>query len=195
MGRGITGAGALALSGSLVTAATAQAQSDAQSEALGRLVELEQAAELGYSLAAEEGGLDAEAKSLAEMFSIHSGDRATAFSEALDQLITDAPESSSDPADYESLADFDPAAPQDDLLAFLIDLELDLIAAYESEEPELDDPDLVRSAAQMAASHAQALVALRIAAKEKGDLTALPDPSTSATDSVPTDSESSSSDN
>lgn len=195
MGRGLTGTGALALPGSLIAAATAKAQSDAQSDVLERLVELEQAAELGYSLAAEEGDLDSEVKSLFEVFSIHSGDRATAFSEALDQLVVDAPEPSSDPADYESLSDFEPATPQDDVLAFMIKLELELIAAYEEGEPELDEADLVRSAAQMAASHAQALVALRIAAKEKGDLTALPDPSTSATDSAPADSESTSGDN
>jgi len=177
-----------------VAAATAQAQSDAQTDALERLVELEQAAELGYSLAAEEGDLNAEVMALFEVFSIHSGDRATAFSEALDQLVVDAPESSSDPDNYESLSDFDPAASQDDLLAFMIELELELVAAYEEDEPELDDPDLVRSAAQMAASHAQALVALRISAREKGNLTELPDPSTSATDSAPADSESSSGD-
>ncbi|MEJ7875721.1 MAG: ferritin-like domain-containing protein [Solirubrobacterales bacterium] len=195
LGRGLTGAGALALPGSLVAAATAQAQSDAQSAVLERLVELEQAAELGYSLAAEEGDLDAEVKSLFEAFSIHSGDRATAFSEALDQLIVDAPESSSDPAEYESLSDFDPAASQEDLLAFMLKLELNVIAAYEEDEPTLDEPDLVRSAAQMAAGHAQALVALRVAAKETGNLTALPEPSTSATDSAPQDSESDSGDN
>ena len=45
-----------------------------------------------------------------------------------------------------------------------------MIAAYEEEQAELDEPDLVRSAAQMAASHAQALVALRLLAGEKSGL-------------------------
>lgn len=194
VGRGLTGAGTLALAGSLVSAATAHAQSEAQSDVLERLAELEQAAELGYSLGAEEGDLDAQARSLFEQLSIHSGDRATAFSEALDQLLVDAPKSSSDPGDYDSLEGFEPASSQDDLLAFMIEIELELIAAYEEDEPELDEADLVRSAAQMAASHAQALVALRIAAKERGDVTELPGPSTSATDSAPEGSESGSGD-
>ena len=46
----------------------------------------------------------------------------------------------------------------------------------------------MRSAAQVAASHAQALVALRLLAGGKGGLTELPDPSTSATASEDDDS-------
>ncbi len=183
MARGLAGAGALALPGSLVAAATAHAQSDAETDALESFVELEQAAELAYSLAAEEGDLDGDAQTLFEELSIHSGDRATAFSEALEQLLVEPPDASSDADDYDSLSDFDPASPQDDLLAFMVDLELDAITAYEEDEPELDEPDLVRSAAQMAASHAQALVALRILAGGKGDPTKLPEPSGSATES------------
>ena len=92
MGRGLAGAGALALPGSLVAAATAHAQqADAETDALERLVVLEQAAELAYSLAAEEGDLDSDAQTLFEELSIHSGDRATAFSEAMDQLLVDPP--------------------------------------------------------------------------------------------------------
>ncbi|HYH60889.1 MAG TPA: hypothetical protein VD766_03390 [Solirubrobacterales bacterium] len=183
IGRGLAGAGALALPGSLVAAATAHAQSesDAETDALERFVVLEQAGELAYSLAAEEGDLDSHAQTLFEELSIHSGDRATAFSEALDQLLVEPPDDSSDTDDYDSLSDFDPASQQDDLLAFMIELELDAITAYEEDEPELDEPDLVRSAAQMAASHAQALVALRILAGGKGDPTELPEPSGSAT--------------
>jgi len=181
--RGLAGAGTLALPGSLVAAATAHAQSDAETDALESFVELEQAAELAYSLAAEEGDLNGDARALFEELSIHSGDRATAFSEALEQLLVEPPDASSDADDYDSLSDFDPASPQDDLLAFMIDLELAAITAYEEDEPELDEPDLVRSAAQMAASHAQALVALRILAGGKGDPTKLPEPSGSATES------------
>ena len=99
------------------------------------------------------------------------------------RITVDPPSSDSDPDEYESLKDFDPTADEKDLLAFLIDLELGLIEAYESEQADLDEPDLVRSAAQVAASHAQALVALRLLAGVKGGLTKLPAPSTSATDS------------
>ena len=193
VGRGLAGAGAVALPGSLVAAATAHAQDeegDAQTDALERLVTLEQAAELAFSLAAEEGDVDSEAKALFEELSIHAGDHATAFEEAMDQLLVDPPSSESDPAEYESLEDFDTAAAQDELLAFLIDLELGLVEAYEEDQPELDEPDLVRSAAQVAASHAQALVALRQLAGVKGGLTELPEPSTSATDSTEEDSDS-----
>lgn len=193
MGRGLAGAGALAVPGSLVAAATANAQDaegDAQTDALERLVVLEQAAELAFSLAAEEGKVDNDAQTLFEELSIHAGDHATAFGEAMDQLLVDPPSSESDPGEYESLDDFDSAAAEKDLLAFLIDLELGLIEAYEEDEPELDEPDLVRSAAQVAASHAQALVALRLLAGEKGSLTELPEPSASATDSAEEDSDS-----
>jgi len=191
VGRGLAGAGAAALPGSLIAAATAQAQNaegDAQTDALERLIVLEQAAELAYSLAAEEGDVPAQAKSLFEELSIHAEDHATAFSEAMDQLVVDPPEADSDPEEYESLDGFDPAADENDLLEFLIDLELGLIEAYEEDQADLDEPDLARSAAQIAASHAQALVALRLLAGGKGSLTKLPDPSTSATASEDDDS-------
>ena len=153
-----------------------------------RLVILEQAAELAFSLAAEEGDLSPDAKALFEELSLHAGDHATAFSEAMDQLLVDPPEDESDPDDYDSLEDFDPSADEADLLAFFEKLELDLVQAYEEDQADLVDPDLVRSAAQIAASHAQALVALRVLANGKGLLTELPDPSTSATDSEDEDS-------
>ncbi|MDX6586254.1 MAG: hypothetical protein QOI31_727 [Solirubrobacterales bacterium] len=184
MGRGLAGAGAVALPASLVATATAQAQDaegDAQTDALERLVILEQAAELAYSLAAEEGDVSADATTLFKELSIHAGDHATAFGEAMDQLLVDPPESDSDPDEYDSLEDFDPKADEKDLLAFLIDLQLGLIEAYEEDQADLDEPDLVRSAAQVAASHAQALVALRLLAGVKSGLTKLPAPSTSAT--------------
>jgi hypothetical protein len=183
IGRGLIGAGAVAVPGSLVAAATAHAQggeSTDETDALERLVILEQAAELAFSLAAEEGNVSPEAEALFEELSIHAEDHATAFSEAMDQLLVDPPASDSDPGEYESLEDFDPAAGEKDLLASLIDLELGLIAAYEENEPDLEEADLVRTAAQIAASHAQALVALRLLAGTKGLLTELPDPSTSA---------------
>lgn len=186
MGRGIAGAGAVAIPSSLVAAATAHAQSsegDDQTDALERLVILEQAAELAFSLAAEEGDVSKDTQALFEELSIHAGDHATAFGEAMDQLLVDPPESDSDPDEYDSLEDFDPKADEQDLLDFLIDLELGLIEAYEEDQAELDEPDLVRSAAQVAASHAQALVALRLLAGMKKGLTKLPAPSTSATDS------------
>jgi hypothetical protein len=184
MGRGLAGAGAFALPASLVAAATAQAQDaegDAQTDALGRLVILEQAAELAYSIAAEDGDVSSDATSLFKELSIHAGDHATAFGEAMDQLLVDPPEADSDPDEYDSLKDFDPKADEKDLLAFLIDLQLDLIEAYEEDQADLDEPDLVRSAAQVAASHAQALVALRLLAGVKSGLTKLPAASTSAT--------------
>lgn len=192
IGRGLAGAGAVALPATLVGAATAHAQSGEptdETDALERLVILEQAAELAFSLAAEEGDLSPDAKSLFEELSLHAGDHAAAFSEAMDQLLVDPPEDESDPDEYESLGDsFDPSADEKGLLAFFTDLEQGLIEAYEEDQAELDAPDLVRSAAQIAASHAQALVALRLLAGGKGPLTELPDPSTSATASEDDDS-------
>ena len=193
IGRGLAGAGAAALPATLIGAATAQAQSGEttdETDALERLIILEQAAELAFSLAAEEGNLSSETKSLFEELSLHAGDHATAFSEAMDQLLLDPPEDESDPDEYESLKDFDPSADEKDLLAFFTDLELGLIEAYEEDQADLEEADLVRSAAQVAASHAQALVALRLLAGGKGVLTELPPPSTSATDSEDDDSSS-----
>lgn len=190
IGRGLAGAGALAVPGSLIAAEVANAQADDQTEALERLVVLEQAAELAYSLAAEESDASAEAKMLFEELSIHSDDRGAALSEAMEQLLVDPPEKSSDLENYESLEDFDPAASEEDVLAFLAGLEEQLVAAYEEEEPELDEPDLARTAAQVAASHAQALVALRLLAGERSGVTELPERSTSATASEEEDSDS-----
>jgi rubrerythrin len=180
IGRGLVGAGTLALPGSLVAAATAQAQEDAQTDALQRVVVLEQALELAYSVASEDGKLDDGAKKLFDDLSVHSGDHATAFAEAMDQLAVDPPESSSDPGDYPSLEDFDAEAPQRDILSFFIDRETELIQAYEEDEPDLDEPDLIRTSAQIAASHAQGLVALRLLAKAKGNPAELPEPQASA---------------
>lgn len=191
LGRGLGIAGAAALPASLVTAAVAHAQETAQTDTLIGLTELEQAAELAYSLAAEDADLEPEAQMAFDRFSLHSGEHETALSEALEQLAADPPEGSDDPADYPSLDGFDSGASQDDLLAFMIDVELGLIELYEDDVPELDEPDLIRSAAQIAAGHAQQLVALRLLAGEDGALTELPDPSASATDSTPPDSSSS----
>jgi hypothetical protein len=192
IGRGLASAGAIALPATLAGAATAYAQSGEETDetdALERLVILEQAAELAYSLAAEDGDVSPEAKALFEELSLHAGDHATAFSEAMDQLLVEPPEDASDPDDYDALKDdFDPKADEDDLVAFFIDLQLDLLEAYEDDQADLEAPDLIRSAAQIAASHAQALVALRLLSGEKGLLTELPDPSTSATDSEDEDS-------
>jgi rubrerythrin len=191
LGRGLAGAGAVALPGTLVAAATAQAQeaeSTSETDALERLIILEQAAELAYSLAAEKADVSSDTQSLFEELSIHSEDHATAFSEAIDQLLIDPPKSDSDPEEYDSLDGFDPSADEKDLLAFLDDLEVGLIEAYETEQAELEEPDLARTAAQVAASHAQALVALRLLAGVKRGLTKLPDPSTSDTASEDDDS-------
>ena len=54
----------------------------------------------------------------------------------------------------------------------MIGLEEELIAAYRELTPDLDAPDLVRTAAQVAASHAQMLVALRVLAGEPDATTA-----------------------
>lgn len=191
LGRGIVGASAVALPATLAAAGVAHAQEGEttdETEALERLVVLEQATELAFALAAEEGDASGAAKSLFEELSIHAEDHATAFSEALDQLLIDPPEADSDAGEYERLDDFDPKASERALLAFFIDLESDLVAAYEEEQSNLDAADLARTAAQIGASHAQALVALRILAGSKGLATELPRPSTSATLSEDDDS-------
>jgi Ferritin-like domain len=174
LGRGIGIAGAAALPTSLLTAAPAFAQEDEETDALERLVELEQASELAYALAVEEGNLDSDVERAFELFGGHNGEHDTALSEAVDQLGVDPPDAASDPADYEALADFDAGADQKDVLEFMIGLEEDLVAAYEEETANLEAEDLVRSAAQIGASHAQQLVALRLLAGEPpGRLTLL----------------------
>jgi hypothetical protein len=175
IGRGIGVAGVAALPTSLLAATPALAQESDETDAIERIVELQLAAELAYSLAAEDGKLDAGTKKAFELFGKHSGDQATALSEALDQLDVDPPETESDPASYERLADFDAKAPAKEQLKFMIGLEEELIKVYEDETPTLEAEDLVRSAAQIGAAHAQMLVALRLLAGEPPvDLLPLP---------------------
>ena len=54
--------------------------------------------------------------------------------------------------------------PEKQLLEFMIGLEEELITAYRELTPDLEAPDLVRTAAQIGAAHAQMLVALRVLA-------------------------------
>lgn len=160
LGRGLGAAGAAALPASLVAAAPASAQESDETDALVRIVELELAAELAYSLAIEDGNLDSDAGDAFERFGGFCGEHATALSEAIDQLGVDPPEAQSDPAGYEALADFDAGAPQRQQLDFMLALEDDLVQLYADENANLEAEDLVRSAAQIAASHAQVRVAL-----------------------------------
>lgn len=164
LGRGIGLAGAAAVPGSLLAAAPALAQADDETDALERVVELEQASELAYSLAAEDGSLDAGAKHAFELYGGHNGEHATALEEALDQLGVDPPDAGSDPADYERLADFDPKTDQAKLLEFMIALEKELVSVCEDAQTAVDADDLVRSLAQIGACHAQQYVALSILA-------------------------------
>ena len=159
LGRGLGAAGA-ALPLALVAAPRALAQETDETDALGRIVELELAAELAYSLAVEDGDLDADATEAFERFGGFCGEHATALSEAIDQLGVDPPEARSEPTDYEALADFDARARQQELIDFMLALEEDLVQIYSDENANLEAEDLVRSAAQIAASHAQVRVAL-----------------------------------
>ena len=175
IGRSMVVAGGATLPSSLLAAAPALAQESDETDALERVVDLEFAAELAYSLAAEDAKLDPETKKAFELFATHCGDHATALSEALDQLGVDPPEEQSDPADYERLADFDADADEKDVVEFMIGLEEELIAVYEDETATMEADDLVRSVAQIGAAHAQMLVALRLlSGVASGKLTRLP---------------------
>ena len=167
--RGAAAAAAGALHGALVTADVALAQETERTAALARLTELEQAAELAYSLAAEDGNLPDRVSQTFEEFSLHSGERATALSEALDQLGVEPPQPSDDAATYDSLEGYDSGDGAARQLRFLGSLESDLIAAYGEEVGALEPGDLTRTAAQIAGSHAQQLVALRLLAAVPGD--------------------------
>jgi Ferritin-like domain len=168
LGRGLGAAGAAALPASLVTAAPAFAQETDETDALERMVELELAAELAYSLAVEDGDLDPEPRQAFERFGGFCGEHATALSEAIDQLGVDPPDAQSDPADYEALADFDARAPQNQQIDFMLGLEDELVQIYADENANLDAEDLVRTAAQIAASHAQVRVALGELSRKRG---------------------------
>ena len=161
LARGGVAAGAAVLPAALL-AAPALAQESDETDALESLVELEQAAELAYSLAAE-SATGADARLLTELGG-HAAEHATALSEALDQLAVDPPDASEDPATYDSLKGFDAKTGRPGQLAFFGALELDIVRAYEDATPRLESPDLVVTGAQVAAAHAQAWVALRLAA-------------------------------
>ncbi len=177
-GAALTAAGAVP-AGLLATPALAQA--DDQTEALERLIELEQAAELAYSLTEQDKGITGNISKLAEAFRTQESAHAKAFSSAVDQLGVEAAEGSDDPASYDSLDGLEAARSADARLDFLIGLEEGLVSAYEDETINLEATDLFRTAAQVAANHAQHLVALRLA---RGDAPAsaarLPAASTSA---------------
>jgi rubrerythrin len=167
LGRGLGIAGAAAVPGALVLAPAAFAQEeDDQTDALERIIDLEQAAELAYSLAAERGDLSPDAKSAFELFAEHCGEHATALSEALDQLGVEPPDAQSNPAEYERLADFDPAADEKEQLEFMIALEEELIQVYQDETVAFEAEDLVRSGGQIGASHAQMWIAVKLLAEK-----------------------------
>ena len=176
LGRGAGIVGAAAVPASLIPATAALAQASDETDALEPVVELEQAAELAYSLAAEDGDLKGDAQKQFELFAAHCGDHAVALSEALDQLGVDPPEAQSDPAEYEPLADFDPKAPEKQQLEFMIGLEEELITAL----PRVDagrwrHPISCEPPRRSAPAHAQMLVALRVLAGEpEARLTELP---------------------
>ena len=67
-----------------------------------------------------------------------------------------------------ALADFDARAPQNRQVEFMRALEDDLVQIYADENANLEAPDLVRSAAEIAASHAQVRVALEDLSGKQG---------------------------
>jgi hypothetical protein len=162
--RGGVAAGTATLPAAIL-AAPAQAQETEQTDALESVVELEQAAELAYSLAAEE--LAGEAGDLLKDLGTHAGEHATALGEAIDQLGVEPPSASQDPASYPSLERFDEKAGEKEQLAFFIGLEEDLIAAYEETVADLEAADLSVTYAQISAAHGQAWIALKLAAGER----------------------------
>jgi len=168
LGRGLGAAGVAALPTSLIATTPAFAQASDETDALERIVELELAVELAYSLAVEDGDLDPDARDAFETFGGFCGEHATALSEAIDQLDVDPPDAQSDPADYEALADFNARAPQDKQIEFMVALEEDLVQIYADENANLEAEDLVRSAAEIAASHAQVRVALEDLGAQRG---------------------------
>lgn len=173
-----SGAGAAALAAlpaSLFAPASALAQGDAETDAVERLLELERALGLAYAEAGARDKLSTPSKGLTELFATHADRVATALEEALEQLGVDPDDASDDPAAYPELKGFDPKSPEREMLQFLADLELELIAGYERETVELEAEDLIRTAAEVGASHAQHLVALRLAlGDDAGKLTELP---------------------
>ncbi|MDQ3572843.1 MAG: ferritin-like domain-containing protein [Actinomycetota bacterium] len=177
LSRGAFAAGAAAIPASLVSVETALAQEDEQTDALERLIALERAAELALSLAAEDSKLDADAKTAFEELSRQNGEHTTALEQALESLGVDPPETQSDQEDFDSLDNLDLQAAQDELIQFMIDLESELLGAYEEETTNFDAGDLFRTAAQVGASHAQHVVVLRLLAGEPpAALTELPAP-------------------
>ena len=174
--RGGAVAGTAALPSALL-AAPALAQETAETDALENLVELEQAAELAYSLAAEE--LSGAVGDLLRDLGTQAGEHATALGEASDQLGVDPPEASEDTSTYPTLRDFDEKAPEREQLDFFATIEEELVLAYENAMPELEAADLVVTCAQVGAAHAQALVALRLQAGTRPDAaTVLPEAGT-----------------
>lgn len=98
---------------------------------------------------------------LFDTFAEQEGEHVTAWSGAIDQLNVDPPSTPGSPSDSPHLEDLDKASNQDQYLDFLIEFEQRLTSAYTDQAVALTIEDLIRTGAQVAANHAQHLVALR----------------------------------
>lgn len=163
LGRGAAAAGTAALPGALLSASPAFAKATDETDATKTLISYEQAGSLAYEDAASVKGLDADAKKLLDAFKTHADDRDDALEAALDELGEDPPKTPASIDSVDILAGYAKAkGKQADLIDFFADFELKTIEAYLTAAADLDAEDLVRTGAQLAASHAQQLVALRL---------------------------------
>jgi rubrerythrin len=198
------GATAAATVPSLLFAAPALASDE--TDVIVNLVGLEQASALMYTTIAENKALSAETKKLIDTFHGQEEEHVTAFTEALDQLHEDAPDTPDNVADIDELSGLDKATSEKELLGFAISLEEKLVAAWLAATADFETADIIRSGSQVAANHMQHLTVLRsLNGAPAGASIELPKPSeadtspssssgdSSTTDSTSTDSSTDSS--
>ena len=167
--RGAIGAGAIAAAGvlpALARPAAALAQTEDEEnlkDFLEPAIELEQASVLAYATALDAQGLDAETAKMLELFRDQEQAHANALRSALDSLGFELPDAPETPDDSEDLDDLEGLDKADEYLQFLVELERQLIALYQDSAPALESEDLSRTAAELVGSHAQHIVALRLA--------------------------------
>lgn len=161
--RRAAGLAAGALLAGLVRPVGARAQATEDEELrdfLEQAIELEQESVLAYDTAVEAPDVDRGLKPVLELLRDQEQAHANAWREAIDLLGFEAPDPPAELAEADDLGRLEELEKPEELLRFLAEHEQALISDYLELAPALVSEDLSRTAAEVAASHAQHLVVL-----------------------------------
>ena len=151
------GAVAAAAGPPLYGAGSALAKAEDASALLTRAIELEQTSVVTYRTLAGGDLLEAEVRRAAELFADQEQLHVDALVDALEERGGTRPE----PPKAARVEGLDGLDSQADALEFAIELENKTVVVYDRIAAELDEADLVKTAAQIVGNEAQHLVVLR----------------------------------